>query len=114
MKVLLIEDDAAIAELLRQSLTAQHYLVEVAADGQAGWELVEAFEYDLILLNLLLPKLDGIHFCQRLRHDGHYHSKSLNQNTPILLMTADDASGQRIAGLDAGADDYICNRQDLI
>jgi DNA-binding response OmpR family regulator len=113
MKVLLIEDDAAIAELLRQSLTAQHYLVEVATDGQVGWDLVEVFEYDLILLDLLLPKLDGIHLCQRLRHEGHYRSKSLNQNTPILLMTADDASGQRVAGLDAGADDYIVKPFDL-
>ncbi|HEY9630470.1 MAG TPA: response regulator [Coleofasciculaceae cyanobacterium] len=113
MKVLLIEDDEMIAELLRQSLTAQHYLVEVAADGQAGWDLAEAFNYDLILLDLLLPKLDGIHFCQRLRYEGHYHSKSFNQNTPILLMTADDASGQRVAGLDAGADDYIVKPFDL-
>jgi DNA-binding response OmpR family regulator len=113
MKVLLIEDDAAIAELLRQSLTAQHYLVEVAADGQAGWDLAEAFEYDLILLDLLLPKLDGIHFCQRLRHEGQHYSKSLNQNTPILLMTADDATGRRVAGLDAGADDYIVKPFDL-
>lgn len=113
MKVLLIEDDEMIAELLRQSLTAQHYLVEVASDGQAGWDLAEAFKYDLILLGLLLPKLDGIHFCQRLRYEGHYRSKSFNQNTPILLMTADGASGQRVAGLDAGADDYIVKPFDL-
>lgn len=113
MKILLIEDDAAIAELLRQSLTAQHYLVEIAADGQEGWDLAEAFEYDLILLDLLLPKLDGIQFCQQLRHEGHDRSKSLNQNTPILLMTAEDASSNRVAGLDAGADDYIVKPFDV-
>lgn len=107
MKVLLIEDDEAIAALLRESLTAQHYLVEVAADGQAGWNLAEAFEYDLILLDLMLPKLDGICFCQRLRHESYDRSQPLNQNTPILLMTAEDASSHRVAGLDAGADDYI-------
>jgi DNA-binding response OmpR family regulator/HPt (histidine-containing phosphotransfer) domain-containing protein len=107
MRVLLIEDDRAIAELLRQSLTAQHYLVEVAADGQAGWDLAETFEYDLILLDLMLPKLDGISFCQRLRHEKHTSSKLLNCNTPILLMTAEGASSSRVAGLDAGADDYI-------
>ncbi|MBD2034877.1 response regulator [Leptolyngbya sp. FACHB-321] len=107
MKVLLIEDDAAIAELLRQSLTAQHYLVEVAADGQEGWDLAEAFAYDLILLDLMLPKLNGIHFCQRLRHEGDRRSQLLNHSTPILLMTAEDVSSHRVAGLDAGADDYI-------
>ncbi len=112
MKILLIEDDKAIAELLRQSLTAQHYLVEVAADGQEGWDLAEVFEYDLILLDLMLPKLDGIHFCQQLRHEGERRSQ-LNHNTPILLMTAEDASNNRVAGLDAGADDYIVKPFDL-
>jgi DNA-binding response OmpR family regulator/HPt (histidine-containing phosphotransfer) domain-containing protein len=107
MRVLLIEDDEAIAELLRQSLTAKHYLVEVAADGQAGWDLAETFEYDLILLDLMLPKLDGISFCQRLRHERGSSLKSFNLNTPILLMTAENASSSRVAGLDAGADDYI-------
>ncbi|MBD3884987.1 response regulator [Phormidium tenue FACHB-886] len=113
MRVLLIEDDKAIAELLRQSLTAQHYLVEVAADGQAGWDLAEAFEYDLILLDLILPKLDGIRFCRRLRAQGNGRSQLLNQNTPILLMTAEDGSRHRVAGLDAGADDYIVKPFDL-
>jgi DNA-binding response OmpR family regulator len=113
MKVLLVEDDGAIAELLRQSLTAQNYLVEVAADGQEGWDLAEAFEYDLILLDLLLPKLDGIHLCQRLRYGGDRHLQLLNHNTPILLMTAEDASSNRVAGLDAGADDYIVKPFDL-
>ncbi|MBD1870669.1 response regulator [Cyanobacteria bacterium FACHB-471] len=107
MRVLLIEDDQAIAELLRQSLTAQHYLVEVAADGQTGWDLAETFEYDLILLDLMLPKLDGISFCQRLRHERRSSLKPFNLNTPILLMTAEGASSSRVAGLDAGADDYI-------
>lgn len=107
MRVLLIEDDQAIAELLRQSLTAQNYLVEIAADGQAGWDLAETFEYDLILLDLMLPKLDGISFCQRLRQEKHTSSKLLNGKTPILLMTAEGASSSQVAGLDAGADDYI-------
>lgn len=109
MKVLLIEDDEAIANLLQQALVAQHYLVEIAADGQMGWDLAEAFEYDLILLNLMLPKLDGISFCQQLRSEGD----RLNHNTPILLMTAQDASTNGIVGLDAGADDYILKPFDL-
>lgn len=113
MKVLLIEDDEAIANLLNHSLTTQHYLVEVAVDGEEGWGLAEAFEYDLILLDLMLPKLDGISFCQRLRHEGYYRSQSPNRNTPILLMTGADASSHRVAGLDAGADDYIVKPFDL-
>jgi len=107
MRILLIEDDEPIANLLSQALVAQHYLVEIAADGQAGWDLAQAFEYDLILLDLRLPKLDGISFCQRLRHQGSHNSRSLNSNTPILLMTAEDVSANRVTGLDSGADDYI-------
>lgn len=113
MRVLLIEDDEAIADLLRRSLAAQQYLVEVAADGQEGWELAEVFEYDLILLDLMLPRLDGISFCQRLRQEGNYRSRWLNRNTPILLMTAEDTSSNRVTGLDAGADDYITKPFDL-
>jgi DNA-binding response OmpR family regulator/HPt (histidine-containing phosphotransfer) domain-containing protein len=113
MKVLLIEDDEAIAEQLKQVLTTQHYLVEVAADGQIGWDLAEAFEYDLILLDLMLPKLDGIWLCQRLRQASQSRPQPLNQNTPILLMTAEDTSSHRVAGLDAGADDYIQKPFDL-
>ncbi|MEG3936256.1 response regulator [Microcoleus sp. T3_B1] len=107
MKVLLVEDDEVLADLLRRSLVAQHYLVEMAADGQAGWELAEVFEYDLIILDLMLPKLDGISFCQQLRAEGKHNARSLNCKTPILLMTAEDATTNRVAGLDAGADDYI-------
>lgn len=111
MRILLIEDDDATAELLKQSLTAQHYLVERASDGQMGWELAEAFEYNLILLDLLLPKLDGICFCQRLR--SPQYPPLLNHNTPILLMTGETTRTNRVAGLDAGADDYISKPFDL-
>jgi DNA-binding response OmpR family regulator len=109
MKILLVEDDEGLAELLCKELANRHYLVEVASDGLAGLELAEAFKYDLILLDFRLPKLDGISLCRRLREHG--------DRTPILLLTAYDSSTERVAGLDAGADDYIvkpCDFEELL
>lgn len=109
MKILLVEDDEPLAEVLTKALKSQHYLVELATDGLTGWELVDAFEYDLILLDLMLPKLDGISFCKKIRKEG--------DRTPILLMTGQDSSTHKIIGLDAGADDYIVkpfNVQELL
>jgi diguanylate cyclase (GGDEF)-like protein len=109
MKILLIEDDSLIAEPLVKALTNQHYVVDVATDGQAGWSLLESFTYDLVLLDVVLPKLDGINLCRRLRLQGN--------QTPILLLTAQDASTNKVAGLDAGADDYVpkpFNLQELL
>lgn len=105
MKILLVEDDELVAEVLSKALTTQHYLVDLATDGQAGVELAEAFEYDLILLDLILPKLDGISFCRKRRQAG--------DRTPILLLTAQDTSTKKVAGLDAGADDYMVKPFDL-
>lgn len=99
MRILLVEDDEGVAQVLTKALTGQHYLVDLATDGQAGWELAEAFAYDLILLDVMLPKLDGISFCRQLR--------AKSDRTPILLLTAEDASTNKVAGLDAGADDYV-------
>jgi diguanylate cyclase (GGDEF)-like protein len=109
MKILLIEDDSLIAESLVKALTEQHYAVEVATDGQAGWELLESFTYDLVLLDVGLPKLDGITLCQKLRSQGN--------QTPILLLTAQNTSPNTVLGLDAGADDYVAkpfNLQELL
>lgn len=105
MRILLIEDDEIMAEMVEECLRQQNYLVEKAADGLAGLALAEAVRYDLILLDLVLPKLDGIKCCQKLRRKGH--------RTPILLMTAESASTNKIAGLDAGADDYLVKPFDL-
>ncbi|MGK7871847.1 MAG: response regulator [Xenococcaceae cyanobacterium] len=105
MKILLVEDDKSLANVVREALTNRHYLVDLATDGQAGWELAESFEYDLILLDLILPKLDGISFCQGRRKMG--------DRTPILLLTAQDSSTNKVAGLDAGADDYLVKPFDL-
>lgn len=99
MRILLVEDDEAILKALETILTEHHYVVDVATDGQIGWECVEAFTYDLIVLDVLLPRLDGIQFCQQLR--------AQDCQTPVLLLTAQNSSHDRVVGLDAGADDYM-------
>lgn len=99
MKILLVEDDQGLAQGLETALTRQRYTVDRASDGQMGWEFAEGLSYDLILLDLRLPKLDGISLCKRLRSQGN--------PTPILLMTAQNSSTQKVEGLDAGADDYL-------
>jgi DNA-binding response OmpR family regulator len=99
MRILLVEDDECLAKTIEIMLTNQHYVVDVADDGEAGWELAQVSVYDLILLDVMLPKLDGISFCQRLR--------SHDYQTPVLLITAKNSSQDKVIGLDAGADDYI-------
>ncbi|MBA3920749.1 MAG: response regulator [Nostocaceae cyanobacterium] len=105
MKILLVEDDRSFAEVLAEILKAQNYLVEIATDGQAGWDLAEVYEYDLIVLDVILPNLDGITFCQQLR---------ANKNTtPVLLLTVQGSSSNKVIGLDAGADDYLVKPVDF-
>ena len=99
MKVLVVEDDTGLADRLGKLLTSHQYQVELATDGEAGLSLVEAYAYDLVLLDLHLPKLNGIHFCHKLRQAGG--------DMPVLLMTAEETTTSKIAGLDAGADDYL-------
>jgi diguanylate cyclase (GGDEF)-like protein len=99
MKILLVEDDEATVNLLQLALTQQQYTIDIALDGKAGWQLAESIDYDLILLDVMLPKLDGISFCRRLR--------SQQNNVPVLMMTARDTVSDRVLGLDAGADDYL-------
>ena len=99
MKILVVEDDELIAQTLRIILSDQNYAVELASDGQAGLELVEMFAYDLLLLDVMLPKLDGISLCRQLRSQGY--------QMPILLLTGRDSKHDKATGLDAGADDYV-------
>jgi two-component system, OmpR family, response regulator QseB len=99
MKVLLVEDNPRIARPLADDLRRQHHAVDVAIDGLEGWEYAQSSTYDLILLDLMLPKLDGISLCKRLRQVG---CRSL-----ILMLTAKDTTTDKIVGLDAGADDYL-------
>ncbi|MBD1805972.1 response regulator [Microcoleus sp. FACHB-SPT15] len=105
MKILLVEDDELIGSALFEALVAHHYTVDVAADGQAGLELATTFEYDLILLDWLIPKLDGISVCRQLRATGYQKA--------ILLLTAKDSNSDIVQGLDAGADDYIVKPYEL-
>lgn len=99
MRILIVEDDERIAESLVEALSDQHYVVDVANDGQQGWEFIETLTYDLILLDVMLPKIDGISLCQQVRSRGY--------RMPILLLTARDTTIDKVAGLDAGADDYV-------
>lgn len=99
MKILLVEDDDRTAKPLAEDLRHQHYVVDMVSDGIEGWDYSQSTTYDLILLDLMLPRLDGITFCKRLRA-----SKS---NALILMLTARDTTKDKIIGLDAGADDYL-------
>jgi DNA-binding response OmpR family regulator len=95
----MVEDEAPIALVLKKGLERAGYQIEVADDGLAGWELAKEGGYALILLDLMLPGLDGLELCRRLR--------ARRDRTPILMLTARDAVPERVKGLEAGADDYL-------
>jgi two-component system, OmpR family, response regulator MprA len=97
-RVLVIEDDVDIAGVLRRSLDKEGYEVRIAGDGEAALDAAGLFEPDAVVLDLGLPKLDGVEVCRRLRADG---------DVPILILTARDAVDARVEGLDSGADDYL-------
>jgi DNA-binding response OmpR family regulator len=99
MKILLVEDDRCLANMLKDMLEEQYYLVDVAVDGEAGLDLATTYEYDLIVMDVMLPKQSGLQVCQRLR--------AACSQIPILLLTAQGTGEQKVAGLDAGADDYL-------
>ncbi|MGL5032634.1 MAG: response regulator transcription factor [Microcystaceae cyanobacterium] len=99
MKILLVEDDQRIAIALAETLRDRQYQVDLAEDGEMGWSFLQALSYELILLDVMLPKLNGIQLCQRLRKAGI--------QTPVLMLTARDSSDDKVLGLDAGADDYV-------
>ncbi len=107
-RVLVVEDDEAIAQVLQRSLRLEGYDVKIAGDGVAALDEAHAFLPDLIILDLGLPRLDGIEVARRLRR---------SDDVPILVLTARDAVEARVAGLDAGADDYLVKpfeRQELL
>jgi diguanylate cyclase (GGDEF)-like protein len=109
MKILLVEDDLSIGEFLSRTLTAYRYTVDIATDGQLGLELAIQGEYAVILLDVMLPKLDGLSICRQLRNQGC--------QTPILMLTAKDSDEDVVVGLDMGADDYVtkpCEPSQLI
>jgi len=105
MKVLIIEDDDRIAQPLKQDLENHHHLVQIASDGEAGLRLGLEFTYDLILLDLMLPVIDGMAVCQKLRQAGC--------KSAIIMITARNKTVNKIMGLDCGADDYLAKPFEL-
>ncbi|UJA20387.1 response regulator transcription factor [Thermoleophilia bacterium SCSIO 60948] len=99
MRVLLVEDDSKLAELLRGGMREEAIVVDVAASGEDALWMASSVGYEAIVLDLMLPGIDGLETCRRLRADG--------VRTPILILTARDAVRDRVAGLDEGADDYL-------
>lgn len=99
MRVLVVEDEHKIAAFIKRGLEENAYAVDVAYDGEEGYEWAQNFPYDIIILDVMLPKLDGVALCKRLRAKGG--------NASVLMLTAKDAVEDRVAGLDAGADDYL-------
>jgi len=99
MKVLVVEDDRKVAGFIEEGLKEEGYVVDVAPDGDEATMLAHVYEYDVILLDVMLPKKNGFQVASELRREG--------RNTPILMLTSRDAVEDIVRGLDAGADDYL-------
>jgi DNA-binding response OmpR family regulator len=99
MKILVVEDEHLIANALKKGLEQEHYTVDLAFDGLEGFDLASSGDYDLILLDLMLPKMDGLEICRQLR--------SQQNHVPILMLTAKSQLEDKVKGLNCGADDYL-------
>jgi len=99
MRILLVEDERKVAELVARGLKAERYAVDVASDGNAGWAMVNTYQYDLIILDLLLPGMNGLDLLKKLR--------SRDRAVPVLILTATDATATKVANFEAGADDFL-------
>ena len=99
MKILVVEDDAKMAELLRRGLSMEGHAVDIAGDGVKGLERAQSQPFDAIVLDIMLPGMDGLHVARRLRSSG--------VRVPILMLTARDSVPDIVRGLDVGADDYL-------
>lgn len=99
MRILLIEDDVDLAQFIRKGLKEEQYAVDFAPDGEAGFELAVRNPYDLVILDIMLPKLDGLTLCRRLRAAGN--------SAPVLLLTARNSVEDKVAGFDTGADQFL-------
>ncbi|MGD1950462.1 MAG: response regulator transcription factor [Leptolyngbyaceae cyanobacterium] len=105
MKILVVEDDLRIASIVKECLCKQNYTVDVVEDGELALTCVDATHYDLLILDWMLPKLDGLAVCKQLRDQGN--------STSILMLTARDKSSDKVQGLDVGADDYVVKPFDI-
>jgi heavy metal response regulator len=99
VRILVVEDEEKVASFIRKGLEEEHYAVDVALDGEEGLSMAQLNPYDLLVLDLMLPLLDGYRLLQRLRSEG--------VGTPVLILTARDGVGDKVRGLDLGADDYL-------
>ena len=99
MRVLLVEDEKKVADIIVRGLKAERFAVDVALDGLSGWDLAAAYDYDLIILDLMLPGMSGAEILQKIR--------AKNQQVPILMLTARDAMADKVKSFEAGADDYL-------
>ncbi len=99
MKILLVEDEIGIANFIAEGLIMENYLVDISYEGRSAIDNAIINEYDLILLDLMLPDIDGIEVCQEIRNN--------NVSTPIMMLTAKNTTDDKVMGLDIGADDYL-------
>ena len=100
MRVLVVEDEHKIANSIKKGLEQESYAVDVAYDGEDGFDMASSEEYDIIILDLMLPKMNGLDVCKKLRKEENIH-------TPILILTAKGQTEDKVAGLNCGADDYL-------
>lgn len=99
MRTLIVEDELKLAEIVARGLRAEGYVIDIAEAGDAGWALVQAYEYDLIILDLGLPGIDGLDLLRRIRRR--------QMSVPILVLTARDSTASKVESFEAGADDYL-------
>jgi len=99
MRILLAEDDAPVARFVRKGLEAEHYAVDVASDGEEAQFMIDEFDFDLVILDLNLPRVDGLEVLK--------HARARKASLPILILTARSGIEARVKGLDLGADDYL-------
>ncbi len=99
MRVLIVEDEKRMAAFIQRGLKEEGYAVDVAEDGEKGWEYAAVNEYDVLILDWMLPKMDGLTLCSKIRESG--------SRVPILMLTVRDTVEDKIKGLDQGADDYL-------
>src|SRR4030067_1425588 len=99
MRILVIEDEKKVANFIKKGLEEEHYAVDNAYDGESGIYMTEVNDYDLIIRDLMIPKIDGLEVLKRIRINRN--------NVPVLVLTAKDTVGDIVKGLDAGCDDYL-------
>jgi len=99
MRILIVEDDHRIAASIKKGLEQEKYAVDVSYDGEDGYDLASSESYDLLILDLMLPKIDGMQICRQIRQS--------NNNVPILILTAKSQIEDKVSGLNCGADDYL-------